>query len=119
MVQMLLKIVWNLVMIKIEIYFDQILNKNQNKFYEMVKHKYANYVIQKLLTYCNSKQQQRLIYHIERNIPNLRTMNYGKHIMDKIKKIKQQHGFNTNDNNNNNNNQTIATIIKDIIKIIK
>merc|ERR1719445_1453276 len=70
---------------------DQVLSKkNKQALVEMVKHKYANYVIQKLLNFCNQKQQQRLIYQIERNIPNLRTLNYGKHIMDKIKKLKQQ-----------------------------
>jgi len=68
-----------------------------------VKHKYANYVIQKLLNFCNQKQQQRLIYQIERNIPNLRTLNYGKHIMDKIKKLKQQFNQNNNQNNKHSN----------------
>eukprot|EP01084_Bolivina_argentea_P216358 367587_1 len=66
---------------------DQVLSNNI--LIQMVKHKYANYVVQKLLTFCNTKQQHRLIYQIERTIPNLRTFNYGKHIMDKIKKIKQ------------------------------
>jgi len=90
-----------------DLFLDQILNKKSKQILcEMVKHKYANYVIQKLLNYCNVKQQQRLIHHIERNIPNLRTMNYGKHIMDKIKKIKQQHGSgNYNDDNNNHHSR--------------
>mmetsp|Transcript_60922 Transcript_60922/g.96840 ORF Transcript_60922/g.96840 Transcript_60922/m.96840 type:complete len:803 (-) Transcript_60922:1475-3883(-) len=77
-----------------EVVLNAIINKKSKQILcEMVKHKYANYVIQRLLNSCNVKQQKRLVNAIERNVTNLRTLNYGKHIMDKIKKLKQQTGF--------------------------
>eukprot|EP00488_Nonionellina_sp_1-RS-2012_P002832 TRINITY_DN5726_c0_g1_i1.p1 TRINITY_DN5726_c0_g1~~TRINITY_DN5726_c0_g1_i1.p1 ORF type:complete len:118 (-),score=32.17 TRINITY_DN5726_c0_g1_i1:366-719(-) len=58
---------------------------------KMVKDKYANYVVQKLLIRCTHKQQSQLIYLIEKNLPNLRGSSYGKHIADKISKIKSKY----------------------------
>eukprot|EP01084_Bolivina_argentea_P295514 508790_1 len=76
---------------------DQLLNKllvkNRHKnmknmlLVEMIQDKFANYVIQKLLNIANHKQQSRIIYFVQKHINNLKGLKYGKHIMDKIKKI--------------------------------
>eukprot|EP01083_Nonionella_stella_P047466 127007_1 len=58
---------------------------------EMVHDRYGNYVVQKLLTYSNHKQQSKLIYLLEKHIPNLASLKYGKHIMDKIKRIRSKY----------------------------
>eukprot|EP01084_Bolivina_argentea_P239085 401802_1 len=65
--------------------------KNKSILKAMVSCRYANYVVQKLLIHSNHKQQSKLIYSIEKNIPNLRSLPHGKHISDKIRKIKQKY----------------------------
>ena len=73
-----------------------LLQQNKSCLINMVEHEFANYVIQRLLKFSNDSQRQRLMNEIECNIPNLRELKFGKHIMDKMKKLKQKRYYRCN-----------------------
>eukprot|EP01126_Amoeba_proteus_P039893 TRINITY_DN4228_c0_g1_i6.p1 TRINITY_DN4228_c0_g1~~TRINITY_DN4228_c0_g1_i6.p1 ORF type:complete len:589 (-),score=87.47 TRINITY_DN4228_c0_g1_i6:158-1924(-) len=53
----------------------------------MMKDQYANYVVQKILDFCEAPQRERLILMIRPHIPSLRKYTYGKHIIARLEKI--------------------------------
>lgn len=69
-----------------------LFKEDKSRLTRMVKHRFANYVISSLLECGNVSQQYRLMDAIECDIglSKLRSLNYGKHIAEKMKKIKQK-----------------------------
>jgi pumilio RNA-binding family len=53
----------------------------------MMKHQYANYVVQKTLEVCSSNQREILVEHIRPHISSLKKYTYGKHIIARMEKI--------------------------------
>jgi pumilio RNA-binding family len=53
----------------------------------MMKHQYANYVVQKTLEVCSSSQRDVLVEHIRPHISSLKKYTYGKHIIARMEKI--------------------------------
>jgi len=50
----------------------------------MMKHQYANYVIQKIIDVSTQSQRELLVKHINPHIPSLKKITYGKHIINKL-----------------------------------
>jgi len=55
---------------------------------EMANHQFANYVIQNIIEECKGSQLERMLNAIDSHIPQLRALKYGKHISDKINKVR-------------------------------
>jgi hypothetical protein len=55
---------------------------------EMANHQFANYVIQNVIAECKGRQLERMLAGIDEHIPNLRALKYGKHILEKINKVR-------------------------------
>jgi len=53
----------------------------------MMKHQYANYVIQKILEVSTMQQRFELIEYIKPHVSSLKKYTYGKHIINKLEKI--------------------------------
>jgi len=52
----------------------------------MMKHQYANYVIQKIIDVCTPSQRDLLVKHINPHVNSLKKITYGKHIINKLEK---------------------------------
>lgn len=53
----------------------------------MVKDQYGNYVVQRVLGVVNDFERDRIIDTVRDRVPNLRRINYGKHIVAKVEKL--------------------------------
>jgi len=53
----------------------------------MMKHQYANYVVQKILEVCNNDQKVNFIEFIKPHITSLKKYTYGKHIINRLEKV--------------------------------
>jgi len=63
-------------------------HNNKGLLREMANHQFANYVIQNVIEECNGRQLDRMLVGIDEQIPNLRALKYGKHILEKINKVR-------------------------------
>jgi pumilio RNA-binding family len=71
-----------------DVILDDVIGKGDNSpLVQMVRDQYGNYVIQRLLEVTNVMQRNRLIANIVERVPNLRKLNFGKHIIAKIEKV--------------------------------
>jgi len=53
----------------------------------MMKHQFANYVIQKIIEVCVPKQRENFIEYIKPHFTSLKKFTYGKHILNKIEYV--------------------------------
>lgn len=53
----------------------------------MMKDQYANYVVQKMLDVAEEPTRQRLLDSLKPHIPSLRRYTYGKHIINKVRRL--------------------------------
>ncbi|KAG8049761.1 hypothetical protein GUJ93_ZPchr0009g1041 [Zizania palustris] len=61
--------------------------ESNNCLLMMMKDKYGNYVIQKILETCNEHQKEALLSRMKCHLPLLRKFTYGKHIVNRVEHI--------------------------------
>jgi len=65
---------------------DEILSE-QGALELMMKHQYANYVVQKILEVSSPQQRDVLVEYIKPHVSTLKKYTYGKHIINKLEKV--------------------------------
>ncbi|KAG8057256.1 hypothetical protein GUJ93_ZPchr0002g26038 [Zizania palustris] len=61
--------------------------EGNNCLLAMMKDKYGNYVIQKMLETCNEQQKEVLVSRVKCHLPLLRKYTYGKHIISRVEHL--------------------------------
>ena len=69
---------------------DEIVDKNdKDRWIDLTKHPYGNFVVQKILEY-GDEETRLYIIKIIYSVPNIEKDKYGKHIMKKIVKLNSE-----------------------------
>jgi hypothetical protein len=55
--------------------------------HQMMRDQFGNYVVQKLLEVCNEDQRERLLEQLRVQLPYLKRLTYGKHIVARVEKL--------------------------------
>jgi pumilio RNA-binding family len=55
--------------------------------HQMMRDQFGNYVVQKLLEVCNEDQRERLLDQLRVQLPYLKRLTYGKHIVARVEKL--------------------------------
>lgn len=64
-----------------------VCRSSQSALYVMMKHEFANYVVQKMIDVADQPQRKMLIAKIRPHVAALRKYAYGKHILAKLEKF--------------------------------